>query len=227
MDNPENDAVQHAPAHPNSEHASPPSSSPSPPVRARTRGATGPRTAVGKTISSRNAAKFGFFSKNLFLDSSAKREYGHLLKDLIDEWQLVGCTEILLLEMLAWFAYQLRRVFRVREALIAQKSSSPARQVPMDPATQRNDGDSDKEPTAALNKLRERVEGQERRIKDQDFLGKLFEELVHPGADRELERAEDHLLRQFYRTKTELERLKRIRQGDKVMPPVLVQVERT
>jgi hypothetical protein len=74
----ENHAGQDAPAHANSEHASPIASSPSPPVRARTRGATGPRTAAGKAISSRNAARFGFFSKNLFLANSAKREYSYL-----------------------------------------------------------------------------------------------------------------------------------------------------
>jgi hypothetical protein len=102
----ENHAGQDAPAHANSEHASPIASSPSPPVRARTRGATGPRTAAGKAISSRNAARFGFFSKNLFLANSAKREYSYLFRKLLAEWPPVGPTEILHVEIFAWCAFQ-------------------------------------------------------------------------------------------------------------------------
>jgi hypothetical protein len=223
----ENHAAQDAPAHPDSERVSPPSPNSSPEVRARTRVATGPRTAAGKAISSRNAVRFGFFSKNLFLANIAKREYGHLLRDLVADWQPVGPSEMLQVELFALFAFQLRRIFRVREGLIAQKSLSPAGQVPADPAPHCNGGDNEKELKGALKELREHIKRQEERMKDQEFLGKVFEEIVYPGADRQLERAEDHLLRHLYRATAELERLQHIRLGENVIPPVLVQVERT
>ena len=225
--NSESDSRQDAAAHPDNEHASPPLASPLPPLRARTRGATGPRTSAGKAVSSRNAVGFGFFAKNLFLTKSAKREYSHLLRDLLAEWQPVGPTEILQLEILAWFAFQLRRVLRVREALIAQKSLSATTQNPVDPATQHKDGENEKELTGALKELRNHMERQEQRMRDQDFVGKVFQELVCPGGNYQLERAENHFLRHLYRAMAELERLKRIRLGQSVIPPLMVHVERT
>lgn len=81
---------------------------------------SGPRTPVGKRISSRNARKCGFFSREfreLHLDHDEdRREYSGLFERLIQSRQPVGEGEFLLVEMASIHLHQYKALLRLVKA---------------------------------------------------------------------------------------------------------------
>jgi len=66
-----------------------------PKTRAR-REATGPRTAIGKKRSSRNALKYGIFSKGLLVGDESSDEFALSVQGLHNDWQPEGTLETVL-----------------------------------------------------------------------------------------------------------------------------------
>lgn len=83
-----------------------------------TRGATGPRTKLGKLNASRNATKHGIFSKAVLLNGDCSRQYKQLWSDLRAALQPVGALEDLLVETLATTAWRKRRLLITEAAEI-------------------------------------------------------------------------------------------------------------
>ena len=86
------------------------------------RGPTGPRTVVGKKRSSRNAVKFGIFSKATLIKGECQSDYRLLLEGFWKSWQPVGKDEELLVEKLASISWRYRRCLVAEGAEIRKAS---------------------------------------------------------------------------------------------------------
>jgi hypothetical protein len=70
----------------------------------------GPKTALGKSFSSKNATSHGIFSKAILIDGESMEDFDKLLKGLRQANQPVGELEALLVERLATIAWRQRRL---------------------------------------------------------------------------------------------------------------------
>lgn len=157
---------------------------------------TGPRTAHGKRRSSRNAVKHGFFCRDLLmtLSTADRREWSKLLRGLRETWDPIGQNELIQVELMAFHLQQQKRLMRL---MSIRRNSTPTFLL-----------DTDRTPT----KLKPAV----------------FDQWLHdlPSLDdlEKFQRCEAHNLRHYYRAQGELERLQRMRLGEKVAPRLLVDV---
>jgi len=78
----------------------------------------GPRTELGKQRASRNAIKFGMFSKVILLKGESRTEYNRLLARLWEAWQPQGAHEELEVEKMATTTWRQRRGFLAEGAEI-------------------------------------------------------------------------------------------------------------
>ncbi len=74
--------------------------------------ATGPRTAEGKRIVSRNALKHGLTSRDVLLPEEDAPAFDRLRLSLLDEWRPVGGTEETLVERIAAAHWRQMRLWR-------------------------------------------------------------------------------------------------------------------
>jgi len=92
---------------------------------------TGPRSAEGKRKSSRNSLKHGIFSKDLIVREGEgrenTREFLRLLEDLREDFQPVGTTEELQVELIAADFWRYRRVLRAERAEITNGMAEETR----------------------------------------------------------------------------------------------------
>ena len=83
---------------------------------------TGPNTYEGKSIVSKNAIKYGIFSKDLIIDKGMgkedENEYLELLHNLIDSLNPTNQIEALLVEKISLDFWRLRRVIRFESGSI-------------------------------------------------------------------------------------------------------------
>ena len=86
------------------------------------RGPTGPRTEIGKQRSSKNAIKFGIFSKATLLKGESASQYRELLEGLWKTWQPVGKAEELDVEKLASISWRQCRTIIAESAEIRKNS---------------------------------------------------------------------------------------------------------
>jgi hypothetical protein len=77
---------------------------------ARPRRGGGPRTAIGKERSKRNAVKYGIFAKEVLLPNEQKTEFGALLEGLRNDRLPQGTLENLLVEKLASLFWRYKRM---------------------------------------------------------------------------------------------------------------------
>jgi len=82
------------------------------------RRATGPRTELGKQRTSRNATKYGIFSKVAVLEGESRSEYQSLLEGLRESLQPQGKLEELLVEKLTTIVWRQRRLIMAEAAEI-------------------------------------------------------------------------------------------------------------
>ena len=92
--------------------------------RQNARASTGPRTALGKRISSQNARRSGVYGKEVFVANEEKRNYRQLRNELYREWQPSGPTETGLVEFLAEQFWQLERIRTARISSIEMLSQT-------------------------------------------------------------------------------------------------------
>lgn len=78
----------------------------------------GPRTQQGKQRASRNAIKFGIFSKAIVLEGESRAEYDRLLARLWEAWQPQGAREEVEVEKMAIITWRQRRLFLAEGAEI-------------------------------------------------------------------------------------------------------------
>jgi hypothetical protein len=86
------------------------------------RAATGPRTELGKSRSSKNAVKFGILSKATLLKGESRAEYNSLLVGLWETYQPVGKLEEILVDKLASVLWRIRRLLIAECAEIRKMS---------------------------------------------------------------------------------------------------------
>ena len=157
---------------------------------------TGPRTAQGKRRSSRNAVKHGFFCRDLqmTLSTADRRECTKLLTGLHETWNPIGQSELIQVELMAFHLHQQKRLMRL---MSIRRDSSPTLLWDADHT-------SIKIKPAIVDQWRHDL----------------------PSLDdlEKFQRCEAHNLRHYYRAQAELERLQRMRLGEKVTPRLLVDV---
>lgn len=155
---------------------------------------TGPRTPQGKRRSSRNAVKHGFFCRDLqmTLSPADRRECTKLLTGLRETWNPIGRSELIQVELMAFHLQQQKRLMRLMNV---RRDDAPTFILDLAPASR---------------KIKPAIVDQWRHdLPSLDDLEKF-------------QRCESHNLRLYYRAQSELERLQRMRSGDKVAPPILV-----
>lgn len=77
---------------------------------------TGPRTPVGKAVSSANARKHGMLSRQLIIEGESAEDFGALLEELLADEAPVGTLECALVERLAICLWRQRRVVTAESA---------------------------------------------------------------------------------------------------------------
>ena len=79
---------------------------------------TGPRTATGKAISSRNAQRHGIFSSCLILEDEDPAEFAVLLDELRNSLLPVGALELTVVERIAVTIWRQRRLVAAETAAL-------------------------------------------------------------------------------------------------------------
>lgn len=87
--------------------------------RRNARKSTGPRSAAGKSVVSRNAVKHGLLSTNLVVEGESHEEFSELLRLLADEFQPVGLVEHALVERIGIAIWRQRRLVRAESAEVS------------------------------------------------------------------------------------------------------------
>ena len=82
---------------------------------------TGPRTAAGKAVVSRNAVRHGILSQRLVLDDEDPGEFESLVAALVSSLRPVGALEATLVEKAAIALWRQRRLVRAETASITLK----------------------------------------------------------------------------------------------------------
>ena len=80
---------------------------------------TGPRSAAGKVVASRNALKHGLLSRHLIVEGESREEFSELLRLLSDEFQPVGLVEHALVERIGIAFWRQRRLVRAESAEVS------------------------------------------------------------------------------------------------------------
>jgi hypothetical protein len=80
---------------------------------------TGPRTAAGKRRSSRNATKFGLFSRYVVLPGESNCQYRLMRQGLLLSWHPMNEMELILVERIAVATWKLRRLLAMERGMYA------------------------------------------------------------------------------------------------------------
>ena len=80
---------------------------------------TGPSSAAGKAVVSRNALKHGLLSRHLIVEGESHEEFSELLRLLADEFQPVGMVEQALVERVGIALWRQRRLVRAESAEVS------------------------------------------------------------------------------------------------------------
>lgn len=70
---------------------------------------TGPKTVIGKGVSSRNAIRHGLTGKRVVINGEDPAAYESLRQDLVDSYEPVGAAEAILVEEIAQGFWRLQR----------------------------------------------------------------------------------------------------------------------
>jgi hypothetical protein len=199
-----------------------------------------PRTRRGKNVSSKNSIKHGFFSKDVIsgyrLDPAARNGYLQLVKDLCADWNPVGASEFIQIELMAAHLVQYWSFRRFERALVLAKITPHPDalyeqwelRIRMESGPKMPEEDIEAEIKGAEmdKEINERSKGaidvceethnQVHRWKSE------FPPIEHFD---KLQRYENHILRNYYRAMSELERQQKVRLGEKVPPRVIVELQ--
>jgi hypothetical protein len=210
------------------------------PERVRTNGPVNPRTPRRKRISSKNAVKHGFFSKDVIsayrLDPAARDEYSQLVKDLCEYWKPVGASEFIQVELMAAHLFQYRSFRRFERALVlATITPNPdllyaiwGAKIEMETGENRSGEEAEMQmrEREAENRIKEYAKGEiEVCEATHDQIDRWKSEFPPTEHFDKLQRYENHILRNYYRAMSELERQQKMRLGEKVLPRMVVELQ--
>lgn len=176
---------------------------------------TGPRTVKGKRISSKNALRHGFFSREIVVHSELwsedRKEFKRLFRSYWNQFKPKGPAEFHLLEIVVAALWRLRRLFRAegggilsaRKHIALSPSNLERLRVELDPSASRENLEAAEEEWEAESDILER-----RTAIPNNFLI--------------LQRYEAHILRVLYRALNELQRLQETRRELTLPPPRVV-----
>lgn len=191
------------------------------------RRATGPRTKKGKARSSRNALQDGFLSKEVVicthLWSEDKSEFKRLFDNYVAHFRPQGQPEIDQLEIAVCAFWRYRRFLKAETGAILVH-----RELLWDESLEGCPVKGERPPDWEKRDLDEIIDEVVTKAAAQDWKKELRERQASiPSAydiDR-LQRYEARLLRVYYRALNELERLQRMRLGDRVPAPLVVDIQ--
>jgi hypothetical protein len=86
--------------------------------RLNSKQSTGPQTAEGKAVVSKNAVKHGLFAAEAVITGENPAEYEAYHDQFLAEWKPVGMTETMLAERIVSLAWRLQRVERMQNQAI-------------------------------------------------------------------------------------------------------------
>lgn len=205
---------------------------------------TGPRSAYGKAVSSRNAVRHGLLSPSPTLPFFEKdRDWRIYRAGILQSLQPVGLFEMELVERVALLGWRLRRVVRLEKelaafsyrkntgsTLISSAHSQPERNSKLHDFwtnVKPEERDVIRRFLEAARSGEQGKEAEERRLQEVRFLRSARPREVAGAWSEALEkivRYEAHLERCLFRTVHELERRQALRQGRTVGVPVAVDV---
>ena len=186
------------------------------PTRQRpARRGTGPRTKRGKRISSKNALKYGFLSKEVVLQSKlwseSASEFKQLLESYVDYFKPVGRVEMDQLEIAVAAIWRYRRLLKAERRMVleVQERTHSAFRIDECWPKENEPGSRHERSVASLSPAQP------------DCADVIRYESGLP----KVQRYEAHLLRIYYRALNQLERFQRMRLGNAGPAPLVVDVQ--
>lgn len=194
---------------------------------------TGPRTARGKQVVSKNAVQHGLTAQQVLVPGESEDEFEALVQKLITEFQPEGEFELQLVERIATCIWRQRRIYRIESEIMRAQYLDAEIERLRDMAdlytTDRGDpfvkrvvlsSEADMEERARLLSERDDV----RMVKAQSdvSLGKAF---ARGGALNRLFRYETIIERALYKAHHELLRLQAQRRGEGGAVPLAIDVQ--
>lgn len=164
--------------------------------RRNARRSTGPKTAAGKAVASRNALKHGLLSKVVLLPGDDGVAFQRLTREMRAALAPLGDLEIFLADRVITSAWRLRRALQIERDMMTADLENRLMWWTM------HEDESTPKPTLG------QVVGQ----CEDEGLGKVT-------------RYESHLERTFYRALHELQRLQAVRSGTSVPPPAALHLD--
>ena len=89
--------------------------------RANARLSTGPRTEVGKAVSSKNALRHGLLSKNVLLPSEDSMAFHRFHEDIYSDLRPLGQIEAMLTDIVVASAWRLRRLYVLEASVLSRR----------------------------------------------------------------------------------------------------------
>jgi hypothetical protein len=165
----------------------------------------GVKTPEGKAISRFNAFKHGILSQ--LITEYEKGFYSNILDDLKEQYQPIGIIEQVLIERIAIYYLKLFRV---------QKAETEYMKSELNPRKTKIVGGIETDPEGLLGEIVVVNEGYTPTITD-DNIQKLTEIYA---------RYETTIENRLFRAIHELERIQRLRRGEKISPPIMADINK-
>lgn len=185
----------------------------------------GPKSDKGKAISAKNAIKHGLFSVDTLLPWEKATDLENLRMCLDEALLPEGQLEELLLDKIVSLAWRLRRVGRIETGLMFLKRCELVRQREHDDVERAKESlPSEIKRELDFNKIK-RNNTQWALMNNADLfdLGIVFTE--NTGTISNLQRYEVSLERSLYKALHELQRIQAVRNGEKVLPPIAIDMQ--
>ncbi|MBP7674977.1 MAG: hypothetical protein KBB14_01550 [Thermoanaerobaculia bacterium] len=188
---------------------------------------TGPKTAEGKSASSKNAMRHGLLSREVVLPDEDPAELEEFRRALSSELKPVGEVESLLVDRIVFAAWRLRRAGRL-EAAIVRREILTLDAARVEHEASRGVDDFLVSPLGLLGKKGEEALERKRALEAQRDADRVSAAIVRDATNADvlgrLRRYEVALERGLYRGLHELERIQRSRRGEHVAPPAVLEI---
>ena len=208
------------------------------------RKSTGPRTAEGKRVSSKNALSYGLHSQMLVLPDENPEEFQSHSSALQEYFQPVGIAEKELVNRLANLFWRLRRSYRIETSILTQKYFQEKAERADDKAATfvQTSMSSHDEFVSRMHRTTETVINEKEYTKAQQEAEKAIEQMnreptiigdafLRDASDNDaltkLSRYETTLQRNLSRTLQEFLQLQAARKGKAGAPPDIAEIDVT
>ena len=198
---------------------------------------SGPRTAKGKVVASRNAVKHGLTAQRIMVPGESPDDFEALVQRLIMELEPEGEIELQLVEQIASSMWRKRRILRIEsEVLLAEYLQNEIMRLYDLAASLKSDigesfvdatdFDSEEEFETYLSALENRRRAKLKLVEADVGLGKAFDRGVRgPDTLSKLSRYEAGIERTLYKALHELQRLQARRSGEDGDVPQAIDID--